>query len=69
MPELEYEESNNDTIKSIWQFFDKSLQLHKAPTLKKLYVQLGSQCPVDVDMAKWIENAVDRRVRSLYCSI
>ncbi|CAH2079980.1 unnamed protein product [Thlaspi arvense] len=60
MPELEYEEKNNG--KSIWHFFDKSLQLHKAPVLEYIYVELGSQCPVDVDVGKWIENAVDRGV-------
>ncbi|KAG7556265.1 FBD domain [Arabidopsis suecica] len=48
----------------LWRFIDKSLQLHKAPVLEELMIELGpSRGHVDVE--KWIANAVDRRVREL----
>ncbi|CAH2051672.1 unnamed protein product, partial [Thlaspi arvense] len=57
----------HDFVKKVVVYLDDdartpSLQLHKAPILEYIYVELGSQCPVDVDVAKWIENAVDRGV-------
>ncbi|KAF3561072.1 hypothetical protein DY000_02012016 [Brassica cretica] len=68
LPKLKYKESDDvteDECKSIWHFLDKSLQLHKAPVLKKLHIELGPRCPVDVDVGKWITNAVDRKVCKL----
>ncbi|KAG2329084.1 hypothetical protein Bca52824_000264 [Brassica carinata] len=49
------------------QFIDESLQLHKAPVLERLAIELGPRCPddVDVDVGKWIEKAVNRRVREI----
>uniref|UniRef100_A0A1J3JEU7 Putative F-box/FBD/LRR-repeat protein n=1 Tax=Noccaea caerulescens TaxID=107243 RepID=A0A1J3JEU7_NOCCA len=54
-----------DQQRSIWRFVDESLQLHKAPILELLAIELGPRCPVNVDVEKWIVNAVDRRVREL----
>ncbi|CAN8260437.1 unnamed protein product [Cochlearia groenlandica] len=45
-------------------FIDKSLQDHNAPILEKLSIELGGNCLVDV-VIKWIEKAVDRKVREL----
>ncbi|CAA7059913.1 unnamed protein product [Microthlaspi erraticum] len=64
VPKLDYTENDKDE-KSIWDFLDKSMQLHKAPLLKSLRIQLGQKCPVDADVVKWISNAVDRCVRNL----
>ncbi|KAG7548684.1 hypothetical protein ISN44_As12g038510, partial [Arabidopsis suecica] len=50
---------------SIWRFLNESLQLHKAPILERLVIELGPHCPVDVDVVKWISNAVDRGVCEL----
>lgn len=50
---------------SIWRFLNESLQLHKAPILERLIIELGPHCPVDVDVVKWISNAVDRGVSEL----
>ncbi|CAH8277672.1 unnamed protein product [Arabidopsis lyrata] len=50
---------------SIWQFLNESLQLHEAPILERLIIELGPHCPVDVDVVKWISNAVDRGVSEL----
>lgn len=33
--------------------------------LEILHIELGPRCPVDVNVGKWIENAVDRKVREL----
>ncbi|CAA7056456.1 unnamed protein product [Microthlaspi erraticum] len=49
----------------VWWYLDKSLQLNKAPKLERLVIQLGQHCPVDVDVEKWIVNAVDRKVSEL----
>lgn len=45
-------------------FIDESLRVHKAPVLEKLAIELGPRCPVDVnvDVGKWIEKAVNRKV-------
>ncbi|CAA7017387.1 unnamed protein product [Microthlaspi erraticum] len=51
--------------RSIWRFVEESLQLHKAPILELLAIELGPRCPVNVDVEKWIVDAVDRRVREL----
>ncbi|CAA0386157.1 unnamed protein product [Arabidopsis thaliana] len=46
------------------RFIDKSLQVHKAPILELLHIELDPRC--DVDVGKWIANAVDhRKVREL----
>ncbi|KAG7529879.1 Reverse transcriptase domain [Arabidopsis suecica] len=62
MPTLNYEDSE---CKSVWQFFNKSLKIHKAPVLESISVHLGRECPVDEDVGKWITNAIDRKVRRL----
>ncbi|CAH2064218.1 unnamed protein product [Thlaspi arvense] len=47
-----------------WRFIDESLKVHKAPVLEQLAIELGPGCdPVDVDVGKWIDKAVDTRVR------
>ncbi|CAA7049574.1 unnamed protein product [Microthlaspi erraticum] len=51
--------------RSIWRFLDESLQVHKAHVLEKLFIELGPRCPIDADVGKWIENAVERKVRVL----
>lgn len=81
VPQLEYKEINKGTPKrflggllarlfgktdrSIGRFLDKSLQVHNAPVLEKLIIELGPSCPIDIDVGKLIANAVDRRVREL----
>ncbi|EFH58951.1 hypothetical protein ARALYDRAFT_897266 [Arabidopsis lyrata subsp. lyrata] len=64
-----YEDEKSNPEKSVWDFLDKSLQLHKAPSLESLRINLGQQCPVDVDVGKWVLNAVDRFVRELILQI
>ncbi|EOA29199.1 hypothetical protein CARUB_v10025473mg, partial [Capsella rubella] len=46
-------------------FIDKSLQLHRAPKLVSLVVELGPPCPVDVDVRKWVDKAVNHGVKKL----
>ncbi|CAL9224062.1 unnamed protein product [Arabidopsis halleri] len=80
MPRLEYKDIKAGThnrflyrfldyllgeSESIWRFLNESLQLHKAPILERLIIELGPHCPVDVDLGKWISNAVDRGVCEL----
>ncbi|XP_010484847.1 PREDICTED: putative FBD-associated F-box protein At1g05080 [Camelina sativa] len=56
---LEYKDI--DEMKtSVWNFLDKSMQLHKAPVIDHLCVKLGQSCPTDVDVVKWVANAVSR---------
>ncbi|KAG7536492.1 FBD domain [Arabidopsis suecica] len=63
LPKLEYKENNdNERQKSVWWFLDKSLELHKAPVLQMLFIELGPQCPSDADVEKCVAKAVDRRV-------
>ncbi|CAH8260040.1 unnamed protein product [Arabidopsis lyrata] len=73
LPKLDYadgyEDEKSNPEKSVWDFLDKSLQLHKAPSLESLRINLGQQCPVDVDVGKWVLNAVDRFVRELILQI
>ncbi|KAG2265498.1 hypothetical protein Bca52824_072577 [Brassica carinata] len=59
LPTLEYKDSGSGTIG--W-FIEKSLQLHKAPKLERLAIELGPHSPVDVDVEKCLENAVNRGV-------
>lgn len=61
---LDYEETDIDE-KSVWDFLDKSLQLHKAPVVECLSIELGQNCPVDADVGKCVSHAVDRCVREL----
>ncbi|CAH2057947.1 unnamed protein product [Thlaspi arvense] len=61
----DHEQDGKKSKKSVWRFLDKSLQLHKAPVLDSLCIELGPQCPTDVDVGKWVETAVDRRVTVL----
>ncbi|CAL9220321.1 unnamed protein product, partial [Arabidopsis halleri] len=73
LPKLDYtdryEGEKSNPEKSVWDFLDKSLQLHKAPSLERLRIHLGQECPVDVDVGKWVLNAVDRFVRELILEI
>ncbi|KAF3592915.1 hypothetical protein DY000_02023497 [Brassica cretica] len=59
LPTLEYKDSGSRTIG--W-FIEKSLQLHKAPKLERLAIELGPHSHVDVDVEKCLENAVNRGV-------
>lgn len=61
---LDYEETDIDE-KSIWNFFDKPLQLHKAPLLESMRIQLRKYCPVGADVVKCVSHAVDHSVREL----
>ncbi|EOA14813.1 hypothetical protein CARUB_v10028120mg [Capsella rubella] len=51
-----YKEMKN----TVWNLLDKSMQLHKAPVIDSLCVKLGQLCPTDVDVVKWVANAVSR---------
>ncbi|KAL1214986.1 putative FBD-associated F-box protein [Cardamine amara subsp. amara] len=70
LTKLDYIESDDDDDddddderkKSVWWFLDKSMQLHKAPVLHMLLIELGRRCPTDVDVGKWVAKAVDRCV-------
>ncbi|KAG7532778.1 F-box domain [Arabidopsis thaliana x Arabidopsis arenosa] len=63
LPRLDYRDNNDDEIKkSVWWFLEKSLQLHKAPVLPMLIIELGPQCPSDADVEKCVAKAVDHRV-------
>ncbi|CAH8278400.1 unnamed protein product [Arabidopsis lyrata] len=63
LPRLDYRDNNDDEIKkSVCWFLEKSLQLHKAPVLPMLIIELGPQCPSDADVEKCVAKAVDRRV-------
>lgn len=68
LPRLVYIETGNSS-KSVWWFLDESMRVHNAPIIKTLCIQLGSQCPVDADVAKWVAKAVDRCVRKLYLKL
>ncbi|KAF8053316.1 hypothetical protein N665_1433s0006 [Sinapis alba] len=57
LPILDYKDSGSGTIG--W-FIEKSLQLHKAPKLKILSVELGPHSPVELDVVKCLENAINR---------
>lgn len=64
VPKLEYKDTS-DECKSVWKFLNKSLELHKAPILETLCIQLGKNSPADVDVGKLVANSVDRFVRKL----
>lgn len=67
IPTLEYKDSedeeNNDP--SVCWFLDKSLQLHNAPVIYCLSMELGPRCSPNIEVGNWIVKAVDRRVRNL----
>lgn len=42
------------------------MPFHKAPLLERLWIQLSEQCPVDVDVVKWVAKALDRPLRQLF---
>ncbi|KAF2548247.1 hypothetical protein F2Q70_00020447 [Brassica cretica] len=65
MPKLVCKDTKHTNSKSVWWFFEQSLQLHKSPILEHLEVKLGSRCPADVDVGKLISKAVERYVRLL----
>ncbi|XP_020884703.1 putative F-box/FBD/LRR-repeat protein At5g52460 [Arabidopsis lyrata subsp. lyrata] len=76
LPELEYRDTEYKQGRkknmwwflnepSLWWFLNESMKLHKAHVLETLCVQLGPGCPIDVDVIKWIADAVDRKVRKL----
>ncbi|CAA7039357.1 unnamed protein product [Microthlaspi erraticum] len=55
----------NQDSESFGRFIDKSLQLHKAPKLVNLVVEVGPRCPVDVDVRKLADKAVNKGVKTL----
>lgn len=65
LPILYYKESHDESKNSVWDFLDKSLELHKAHVLGMLYMQLGPQCPLDADVGKWVAKALDRGLEIL----
>lgn len=73
LPKLNFELMlhSNNTSPKFTKFVDRSLLLHKAPTLETLRVKIGSVShTADVDVAVWVRTAVDRGVRELdisYC--
>ncbi|XP_023632853.1 putative F-box/FBD/LRR-repeat protein At1g22000, partial [Capsella rubella] len=62
LPTLEFKDDGSE---SVGWFIENSLQLHKAPKLDCLIVEVGPRCPVDLDVGKWVENAVNRGVLGL----
>ncbi|CAF2132274.1 BnaA03g50140D [Brassica napus] len=56
------DDDDDESKKTSWCFFDKSMELHKAPVLTTLLIKLGPGCSSDIDVRKWIAKAVDRRV-------
>ncbi|CAH2070228.1 unnamed protein product [Thlaspi arvense] len=65
VPKLEYKYTDDDGCESVWKFLEKSLELHKAPFLETLCIQIGQRFLVNADFRKWVANAVDRLVRKL----
>ncbi|XP_048621240.1 putative FBD-associated F-box protein At1g05080 [Brassica napus] len=55
-------DDDDESKKTSWCFFDKSMELHKAPVLTTLLIKLGPGCSSDIDVRKWIAKAVDHRV-------
>ncbi|EOA36902.1 hypothetical protein CARUB_v10011452mg [Capsella rubella] len=64
---LVYKDIDCESKKSVWCFLKKSMQLHKAPVINSLCMELGPQCPTtdDVDIGKLVAKAVDRLVIKL----
>ncbi|XP_056863411.1 putative FBD-associated F-box protein At1g05080 [Raphanus sativus] len=67
LPILAYEESKSKI--SVWWVLNKSMEFHKAPALHNLSIQLGRHCPIDADVGKWVENAVNHGVRELFFTL
>ncbi|KAF3536839.1 hypothetical protein F2Q69_00019491 [Brassica cretica] len=72
VPKLNFDlRLHDNTCPKFTKFVDRSLLLHKAPTLESLRVKIGSICHnADVDVGVWVRIAVDRGVRELdisYC--
>ncbi|XP_010502501.1 PREDICTED: putative F-box/FBD/LRR-repeat protein At1g22000 [Camelina sativa] len=64
LPHLTFEDEDDQDSESFGWFVDKTMQqLHKAPSLICLDVELGPLCPVDVDVTKWVDKAVNHSVR------
>ncbi|ESQ42780.1 hypothetical protein EUTSA_v10013652mg [Eutrema salsugineum] len=73
VPRLSYDlRLHDNSCPKFTKFVDRSLLLHKAPTLESLHIKIGSMCQnADVDTGLWVRIAVDRCVRELsisYCS-
>ncbi|CAH2069742.1 unnamed protein product [Thlaspi arvense] len=73
VPRLNFDLRHHDNAcTKFTKFVDRSLLLHKAPTLESLHIKIGSKCPrADVETGVWVRIAVDRSVRELdisYCS-
>ncbi|EOA36413.1 hypothetical protein CARUB_v10010902mg [Capsella rubella] len=66
LPTLEF---IDDGSESVGWFIENSLQLHKAPKLYCLTVEVGPRCPVDLDVGNWVDNAVNRGVRGLFLKL
>ena len=62
---LEYKDTWKEGDKSIWRLLEKSLQLHKAPVLESLNIQVECQFCDDADVGKCVSYAVDHKVREL----
>lgn len=69
VPILEYKDREDvdcdENKKSVWFFLNKSLQLHNAPILGSLCMELGPGCPTDIDIGKLVRKAVDRLLKML----
>ncbi|CAH2070230.1 unnamed protein product, partial [Thlaspi arvense] len=65
VPKLEYKYTYADECEKVWKFLEKSLELHKAPLLETLCIQLGQNFTNNGDVRKWVANAVDRLMRKL----
>lgn len=73
VPRLNYDlRLHDNACPRFSQFVDRSLLLHKAPTLQSLNIKIGSVCyTAEKDVGVWVRTAVDRCVRELnisYCS-
>ncbi|CAA7058337.1 unnamed protein product [Microthlaspi erraticum] len=65
LPRLDYRETKNNSgvnSKSVWWFLDESMRFHNAPLLEQLSIKLGPECPIDVDVVKWVAISIDRYV-------
>lgn len=67
VPQLTYMDSDYKHRKkgSVWWFMDQSLQLHKAPVIESLIIELGARCPVHNDVGKFLVNVVKCRAHKL----
>ncbi|KAL0743980.1 hypothetical protein Bca4012_085493 [Brassica carinata] len=65
VPKLVYKDTRKEGDKSVWWLLDKSLQLHKAPVLKSLHIQVQRQFSDNADVGKCVLYAVAHNVREL----